>query len=309
MNNYEEMKELIKENKLQEALLLAFSNNLKLKITTKSKGKKEDVIETLINLLGRISNKVSDPDLINNSTLDNSDTINIVDFHERQRQLAYETWHKNRETLIGILQIISGNSATINKFKKSENNVISIKGKTDQKETDFQDFGFAQEELDNHQPQEEEENWVDNIVDSIVGGEEDEISHTEDLEQDWGDFISEDEEKESAEVIINSEEENWDEFIDNDYSEDSIANTNGANIDNSSDGGEWQEWLEEDSMSSENEEVINNAVTDNSSNLEVGEEWQEWLENEDNSDNEIIANDEMEEIDWNDEDWQEEKIN
>jgi len=284
MKNHEKMKELIRENKLQEALLLAFSNSLKLKITTKSKGKKEDAIETLINLVGGISNKVSDPDLINNSTSDNSDTINIVDFHERQRQLAYETWHKNRETLIGILQIISGNSTSINKLKKSENNVISIKGKTEQKETDFQDFDFAQEELDNHQPQEEEGNWVDNIVDT-------------------------DEEEESAEVIINSEEENWDEFIDNDYSEDSIANSNGANIDKSSDGGEWQEWLEEDSVSSENEEVINNAVTDNPSNLEVGEEWQEWLENEDNSDDEIITHDEMEEIDWNDEDWQEEKIN
>lgn len=118
MKNYEKMKELIKENKLQEALLLAFSNSLKLKITTKSKGKKEDVIETLINLVRGISNKVSDPDLINNSTSNNPDTINIVDFHERQRQLAYETWHKNRETLIGILQIISGNSTSINKFKK-----------------------------------------------------------------------------------------------------------------------------------------------------------------------------------------------
>lgn len=309
MKNYEEMKELIRENKLQEALLLAFSNSLKLKITTKSKGKKEDAIETLINLVEGISNKISDPDLINNSTSDNSDTINVVDFHERQRQLAYETWHKNRETLIGILQIISGNFTTINKFKKSENNVISIKGKTEKKETDSQDFDFTQEELDKNQPQEEEGNWVDNIVDSIVGGEEDVISHTEESKQDWGDFIAEDEEKESAEVIISSEEENWDEFIDNDYSEDSIANSNGANIDKSSDGGEWQEWLEEDSISSENEEVINNAVTDNPSNLEVGEEWQEWLENEDNSDDEIITHDEMEEIDWNDEDWQEEKIN
>lgn len=326
MNNYDKMKELIQKNKLQEALLLAFSNSLKLKITTKSKADEHQEIKTVINLLKGISNRISDPNLMNNQINNNSKAIDIVNFHEQQKESAYELWHKNRETIVGILQIISGLPIEINTSKKVEKKVISIKKKQENNLEEFEEeFNLEQnEQNDNFEVEEnplEDDNWVNGIVDDIVGETEEEIISEEEkeyfsqeeiiseeensLEENWDDFATE--EDNEAEVIINAqEEENWDEFMDSDYSEDSIVNSNGASPDNSSEEEEWQEWLEEESPLEEDSIVNENEVVVNeSSNLEVGDEWQEWLEDENNSENNIAMEEDMDEIDWGSEDWEE----
>lgn len=331
MNNYDKMKELIQENRLQEALLLAFSNSLKLKITTKSKSDEENAIETIINLLRGVTNRVSNPELINNSETKNLEEIDIVNFHEQQKKSAYELWHKNRETIALILQIIAGNSIEISSPKKRENKVTTIppEGETLEKfdELDFeQDNNYESFEVEENSL--EEDSWVNGIVDDIVGEEVEEIISEEDgyslqeeiiseekkfQEESWDNFPMEEDNPE--EVIINPEEENWDEFMDSDYSEDSVVNNNGAFSDNSGDEGEWQEWLEEESPLGEDEDSIineNEVIETDSANLEVGDEWQEWLEdenNDENNENNITMEEDMEEIDWGDEDWEEEKVN
>lgn len=323
MNNYDKMKELIKENKLKEALFLAFSNSLKLKITTKSQGDEKQEIKTVINLVKGITNRISDPNFINHPQ-NNSEAIDLFNFHEQQKQSAYELWRKNRETIVGILHIISGNPIEISSSKKRENKVFAIT------ETSEKNFDGIEEELnfndENSNSQDsfameenssKEENWVNNIVDDMVRDIEDEIvSEKEDSPaENWDDFVMEEENKE-AEVIISAEEEeeeNWDDFTDENYSEDDIVNSNGLLSDDnlSEEEEEWQEWLEEESPEKDDDRqsLTNYEREENeSSNLEVGDEWQEWLEDEDTSDNESIA-EEMEAMDWSDEDWKEEKVN
>lgn len=324
MNNYDKMKELIKENKLKEALLLAFSNSLKIKISTKSKAEEKQELKTVINLLKGITNRISDPNLINNYQ-SNSETIDLFNFHEQQKQSAYKLWEKNRETIVAILQIIAGNSLEINNLKKKEEKVISL---TEKPEDEFQEIEQELDFEDNNNQDNfaveenplEEENWVSDIVDDIVGETEEEIASEDESsqEENWDDFVME-EENQEAEVIIEAEnteeEENWDEFMDDDgYSEgeeDSIVNSNGVSLEKSSEEeGEWQEWLEEeDSLEVKEEGLTNNEIEENeSSNLEVGDEWQEWLEEENTSENENIE-EEMDAIDWSEDDWEEEKVN
>ncbi len=291
MNNYNKMKELIQTRKLQEALLLAFSNSLTLKITTKSTADEQQEIKTVIDLLQGITNRISDPNLMDNRTKNNSEAIDIVDFHEQQKESVYELWHKNRETIIGILQIISGLPIEINTLKKVEKKVISINKK---QEDNIEEFNVEQnEQNENFEAEEnslEDNNWVNGIVDDIVGETEEEIISEE---ENWDDFVME--EDNEAEVIINAQEEdNWDEFMDGDYSEDSIINSNGTSPDNSSEEEEWQEWLEEESPLEEDSIVNENEVVANElSNLEVGDEWQEWLEDENN----IAMEEQKDEID------------
>ncbi|NCO76355.1 MAG: hypothetical protein GW795_05135 [Cyanobacteria bacterium] len=285
MNNYEEIKELLKKKKLKQILLIALSNSLKLKLNTSAKTKdKLSNIETKINLIRGITTKTNNLSLL-------SQEDQVFQFHQQQVEKAYETWDKNRETLVQILQIIGGNSLDLSTFSKElsslskeensseeETNYIENEAE-DNLEDDFADFEFDTPSDENKQEIEADisENWIDDIDNEIENPVEENLNSVEiiDISTDIveEENIFSDEEKEE-----NEEEENWDDFMDEMPMEDEI---------------------------SPQEVVINSDTQAVSPSLEVEEDWQEWLQ-EDNLPHQNGEYD-SEAIDWNQEDWQEEE--
>lgn len=290
MSNHDDIKELLQKKKLKQVLLIALSNSLKLKLTTTSTGKNIITnIETKINLLKGLTTKISADALTSN----NNHSLN---FHQKQVENAYETWEKNRETLVKLLQIIAGNQVEISSFisGKSEELLPLATQENYIEDTSFED-DFRNFESDSplenslnyeenqeyEEATEEEENWIDDLENTTeeLHKNIDESESFDDMSLDL-DMMAEEEisttEDKVEEEVEN--EENWDDFID--------------------------EIPEEETIIKE-EVVISSVVDENSPSLEVDDDWQEWLE-EDNLSNHSGENDSSE-IDWSQEDWQEEE--
>ncbi|BAQ60232.1 hypothetical protein GM3708_638 [Geminocystis sp. NIES-3708] len=285
MSNHEDVKELLHKKKLKQVLLIALSNSLKLKLTTTSTAKNTTTnIETKINLLKGLTTKISADTLISNNN-------HGLNFHQKQVENAYETWEKNRETLVKLLQIIAGNNVKITSSieEKSEELFPLAAPENYIEDTSFEDDfsnfesdstlenSLNYQETQEYQEPEEEENWIDDLEN------ETEESNKNIDEAESFDGISLDVEMMAEEEISVTEnkveeEENWDDFID--------------------------EIPEEETIIKE-EVVISPVINEDSPSLEVDDDWQEWLE-EDNSSNHNGEHDSPE-IDWNQEDWQEEE--
>ncbi|MBL1208854.1 hypothetical protein [Geminocystis sp. GBBB08] len=285
MSNHEDIKELLEKKKLQQILLVGLSNSLKLKLTTTAKGKdKIGNIETKINLLKGLTTKISDKSLV-------SDDNSVLKFHQKQVKNAYETWDKNRETLVKILQIIAGNSLEIKSFiQESSEKLLPLSIEENGiKEDNFTDnlnilennyvtensFNYEENQEDEETSENDGENWIDEIENEIPESvnDGDESENFDDMPLDLGIVAEEeifmDEEKEETEVV----EENWDDFIEM-PEEEIITDEAGINPD-----------LESDSPS-----------------LEVNDDWEEWLEEEnENSSTNHNGENEAGEIDWSEE--------
>lgn len=281
MINNENIKELLEKKKLQQILLIALSNSLKLKLNTTSKSQDKIVnIETKINLLKGLTTKISDKSLLFSDN-------NVLKFHQKQVENAYETWEKNRETIIKLLQIIAGNSVEITSLIK-ESSEQSLPLATEENyiedtnfEDDFADFTLensGNDEENQQYPETEEndgENWIDEIKNE---NDRDELENFDDISLNL-DMMTEEKEiftSENKEEVVEAQED-WEDFID-EMPEEEIATK---------------------------EEVLINSVENDSPSLEVDDDWQEWLE-EDNSPNNNGEHEDQA-IDWNEEDWEQEE--
>lgn len=283
MINNENIKELLEKKKLQQILLIALSNSLKLRLTTTSKSHDQIVnIETKINLLKGLTTKISDKSLLFS---DNK----VLKFHQKQVENAYETWEKNRETIIKLLQIIAGNSVEITSLiKKSSEQSFPLATEENyiedtNFEDDFTDFALENSvnDKDNQQYPEtrddDDENWIDDIGNE---NDHDESENFDDISLNL-DMMTQEKEiftSENKEEVVEAEED-WKDFID--------------------------EMPEEEEISIKEEVVINSVMENDSPSLEVDDDWQEWLEEDNSSNNNGEHEDQA--IDWNEEDWQEEE--
>lgn len=329
MSNYEEIKQALAEGNFKQAMLIAFSNNLKLKFktTVKQQDIQPKIIETSFNLIQGVETRIE-------SEILDSNYQHITDFHRQQLHSAYETWEKNRETLIKIFQLLSGNPVnfgeTENKLEADTevNFVNEIPLAVEQNVNDeFENFdaelvtkAVREEEIthDNDSVEEEEEfeyeitnqqessaifeeergvNWVDEINDSeevtesLVSDEFDVNSEFDDLP--IGETNIEEKEEiieEEVEIEETQTEENWDDLDWGDEAEET----------------EKTEETEETEETQETEEIIEKPINQESSpSLEVDDDWQEWLDEDDLPTNKEGYD--VEKIDWNQEDWQDAK--
>lgn len=245
MSCHEEFRELLREGKNREALLLALANSLELKIKTISK-KAQLRWETRINLLKGITNIINRTEALTNLT--KPEEIQLTQFHECQRKQAYEIWQKNRETLIKVFQIMTG--------RDTEN--IEI-------------------ETESHEGEEEEKQaWIDSITDNILG-----------------------EETEEEEKLLAKGEK--------------ITHHNGVCRDSSIPASQLQGELEaeEEEMMIEAAAALELAMASAGEEeekekgevkMEIGEEWEEWLKEDEDEDSSCQQ---LEGINWSEEDWSE----
>ncbi len=116
MSLYQEFQAAIQAGNLKEALLIAFSNNLELKITTSlvSPTKNQSYSwRSQLNLLNGLEIEVS-------KELLNDNYQNLHQLHTQQIDRAYQTWENNQATLIKVLQLLAGITVQQNGDKQEE---------------------------------------------------------------------------------------------------------------------------------------------------------------------------------------------
>lgn len=265
MSNYDEIKQTLANQDLKQAILIAFSNSLEIKLKTSLKQDQNQTIDIIsqINLIQGLNTKVDQ------SLLEPQHQY-LTEFHQKQLNSVYDTWQKNRETLIKILQILSGNLTDV---QISKNLSYSNNEKFDDFDLELITEANKQEQISQDNDQETEEIFED-WIDDIMGEEESEISPDLEFEDFSSPELAEQIGNEEVEIEEESAEEDWNDV---DWNEDFV---NTADIEN----------------------MMEMAANEESSpSLEVEDNWEEWLD-EDSLPN--LENDEIAEMNWSQEDWQ-----
>lgn len=282
MTNYDKIKDLIEKKKLSQGLLLALSNSLKIKLVTKTKGKEQvNNIETEIDLVKGLTTEINDKSLLSQ----NNYTLN---FHQKQLENIYDTWDKNRETLVKIFQIINGSSI---KLGTSEYLPEELTESDDSFAHEFDDFEsesspenslfeeeslaenpLNEEENNNNIDDETQENWIDDLdndneIEDSFPQEEDEENTSEDdsfemMMEEEDIFTSDDDVMVSKTEFVEEsieEDEDWDDFMVEMPEEEAVVSEVIASDDEeiSSDvdmDDDWEEWLDEDNLPPPNNE-------------------------------------------------------
>ncbi len=212
MNSYEEIKKLLEKKDFQSALLVAFSNSLRFKLTSKINSLQESSsIETEINLLNGITTKASDSQILNSNN-------ELINFHKQQLEKVHDIWDTNREILTTIFQVLANNEViNVNTLSKTSstlnrNSVIPSEQsiQTDNNEVDNIVGFMLEENSDNNN-----NNWQNEDEDDSINKEENIVisaQRKQELEESWGEFmedLSAEEEAVTEEVIVNDEAINW----------------------------------------------------------------------------------------------------
>lgn len=302
MSNYDKIKDLIEKKKLSQGLLFALSNSLKIKLVTKTKGKDQfNNIETEIDLVKGLTTEINDKSVLS----PNNYTLN---FHKKQLENIYDTWDKNRETLVKIFQIINGSSIAqhhsvieLNSLAYSSDDFTES---DDSFENDFNDFesesslenslfeeeSFAEnllnEEDDKNIHDKTQENWIDDLDNAI-----------EDIEGTEDSFLPEEEnpeEDDSFEMMVEEE----DIFIPDD---DAMENETESVEESMEEDEDWDDFMvempEEEAVVSE---MIASEEEEISPDVEMDDDWEEWLD-EDNLPPHNNGEYTPENIDWSEE--------
>lgn len=304
MSNYDKIKDLIEKKKLSQGLLFALSNSLKIKLVTKTKGKEQvNNIETDIDLVKGLTTEINDKSFLTKNNY-------ILNFHKKQLENIYDTWDKNRETLVKIFQIINGSSIaqrhSVIELNSSAYSTDDFTESDDSFENDFKDFEsesspenafFEEENLAENPLDEEEENnniedetsenWIDDLDDDLDNDieniedsfpqEEDEENSSEDnsfemMIEEEDILLSQNDESETESVEESLEEdEDWDDFM--------------------------VEMPEEEAVVSE---VVATEDDEISPDVEMDDDWEEWLD-EDNLPPHNNGEYTPETIDWSEE--------
>ena len=222
MNMYKKFQEAIKNGNFHEALLILFSNNLELKITTSVVASEESKLHSYssnFNLLKGLKTEIS-------SELLKEKYQNLNEFHESQVQQVDEIWQKNRETLINIFQILLETSQQQN---LPEKNNLNLSLDNQQEKT----FNLqVKEEKQVEKPSEKSTLNIDNFpTDNVIENEAESVNlETENIEsnnnvdEDWNDVFNDVNDSEkidktpsqtSASLPI-EDEDDWEKWIDDD---------------------------------------------------------------------------------------------
>ena len=220
---YKKFQEVIKNGNFQEALLILFSNNLQLKITTFVVASEENKLHSYssnFNLLKGLKTEIS-------SELLKEKYQNLNEFHESQVQQVDEIWQKNRDTLINIFQILLETSQQQNLPEKNNLN-LSL---DDQQEETF-NLGLKEEEKEVEKPSEKSnlnidiDNFpTDNVMENeaeMVNLETENIESSNNVDEDWNDVLNDvnDSEKidktpsKSSASLPIGDEDDWGKWID-----------------------------------------------------------------------------------------------
>ena len=232
MNSYDQIKKLLVQKDFQSAILLAFSNSLKFKLTSKINNQEtSSSIDTTIDLLKGIKTQVSEDSILDNET-------DLMKFHNKQLEKVHDIWDSNRKILITILELLASNDNL---------DITNL-------ETSFSDTNFTKPEVE--QNPENFNNNVDNIVDLLLEDNDDSVATTA-------------EQSEAEEEIMATaekqkiQEESWDEFMD-DLSAEEEAVTEEVIVNETSSDEEiddWSEWLGNEESTQEDwqeEEIVSN---------------------------------------------------
>ena len=219
MNSYEEIKQLLEQKKFQSALLVAFSNSLKFKLTSEITNQQESsCLETEIDLLKGLTTKTSRVEILKNDN-------NLIKFHTQQLENIYEIWNQNRQILITIFNILAGNEiSSLDELQQkplSFNNSSTIESKRGNEVNEIVDL-MLEENEDNHHIESADngENWLDETKDMIISAEK-----QPQAEASWNEFmddLSAEEEAVTEEVIVDNVspdeeiDDNWSEWLDDD---------------------------------------------------------------------------------------------
>jgi hypothetical protein len=298
MSNYDKIKDLIEKKKLSQGLLLALSNSLKIKLVTKNKAKEQvNSIETDIDLVKGLTTQINDK----NSLTNNSYTLN---FHKKQLENIYDTWDKNRETLVKIFQIINGSSIEQH-HSVSELNTLAYPSddfmeSDDSFENDFNDFEsesplenslFEEKSLTENPLNEEDdkeiddeiqENWIDDLNNDL----------DDDIEDSFPQEEEEDEENSSEDDSFDIMMEEEDIFFSDNEATDSDTESIEESMEKDED---WDDFMVE---MPEEEAIVSEVIP--SEEEEMEDDWEEWLD-EDNLPPHTSEEYTPEAIDWNEE--------
>ena len=256
MHSYDEIKQLLVKKDFRSVLLVAFSNSLKLKLTSKiNSQEKVAAIETEINLLKGLTTKITEPSLLESNNY-------LRAFHDKQLETVHEQWHKNREILITILNVLAGNNTSLNNSELKSSTLTESSSSTEMENTldkeenkvnDFVEFKLEEKD-DNHHLEGENStrNWIDETEEEADMKEEVEVEVVEEEIDEDEDMIITAQQQQRA-------EESWNELMD-DLSADEEEVTeevmvNGVSPDDKVDEG-WNEWLADESDENNSEEVI-----------------------------------------------------
>lgn len=207
MSLYQEFQTAIQAGQLREALLIAFSNNLELKITTSlvSSTKNQSYSwHSQLNLVEGLETKVS-------RELVDDNYQNLYQFHAQQIERAYQIWDKNRATLSEVLQLLAG---------------IPISPKSGEREKKLFSLDTSDLELETETstpeaiPVTPAEEFTDNKVLNLPFPT-DNLDSEASLEEDYGDLLDDIQDEEtttettsasSASVAIDDDED-WGEWL------------------------------------------------------------------------------------------------
>ena len=303
INNHDEFQQALANKELKQAFLIAVSNSIEFKIKTAitSLDHRPAQIETKINLLGAYETNLDGEILAAQYQQTNW-------FHQQQVNSAYDIWQKNRETLVKILQILSGNEVDLTDLKVTDNRqsqqdspelLAEAESNLDNYLDNF-DFDLepkaelAEQSLRETDMPEDTINQTDTSDHSSVEIFEEEIEEIEEqTEENWVDEIDP---NITAEPMINSaESENLDfdqlevEEIEENISEHEIADPEeliAEEVKIEAESGDWDlDWdgeVESDDEDTESmaEAVVESVTQESSPSLEVDDDWQEWLDEE-----------------------------
>ena len=187
MSNYDKIKTLLENKDYKSALLMAFSNSLKFKLTTTIEQDNQTAsIETQIDLLKGITTTVSDPELLNQDN-------NLDTFHQQQLATVEQTWQQNREMLVAILQVLAGNQI-------DDLDIPSVTTNINQEQVDVASSEDS-----------ESEHSVDQIMSFMLDEEEDSVSEASDI-------VDQTMLEQNSDIVTDEDEdgitEDWNEFMD-----------------------------------------------------------------------------------------------
>ncbi|MGY6530380.1 MAG: hypothetical protein ACXITR_10675 [Cyanobacterium sp.] len=334
MDSSQQINEALNQKNYKQALLIALSNSLKIKLTTSLKTKNQTCSITKEIDLVQGSKTHIDSELLtpNHQT--------IVDFHQQKTSEIYQTWEQNRETLLKAFDLMAGGNlnleplqgSNISSFEKQEltqeyisNIPEDFDEFSEENEVDSgdEDSFISDAEFDDFDSNEEDNNQYisEAQFDDFDSPEEDDIEEDEFTQiispdevaeasyDDFDDSFGEDNSEESwvDDVVIQDSEESEninEEIINHDYvSEDESealfedTDFNGlGEMDSSGGGDDEADWgdLLEDNQTHGAAEEVIPTPEEDSV-----DDWNEWIESQDSG--EISCN--PEEIDWSEDDW------
>ncbi len=304
MNSQEEIKQLLAKKDFSAALLVAFSNSLKFKLTSiktdtdKDTQESVEFIETQINLLKGLTTTASNSEILSSKN-------DLTKFHTQQLGNVYQVWQKNREVLVKILEILAGNNLKDIPLTKSvsfEFNKSNLIEKSETQDSEIIDFDLAEDNDD--------ENWLDEnkeqinspidsdnemLLDEIIVEEENEII-LDALDEDENEMIILDtiNDEDENEIILDTIDENENEIILDTIDEESVVISDEQQQQTEE---SWDEFMGDLSAEEEavSEEIVVEEVTDDE---EIGDDWSEWLSDEDENVSSIEFSNENGAIDW-----------